>query len=571
MVEGANNFEDLPEGDGVLIISPARQILSASLQTERLLKRKLSRGQTLPLDLLFGEQDLPQAELALREALKAGTSRANLMAQVHLASGPAHFLNYSVAPLYSQEDRIIGAVLTFRDNTLIRAWSTWSGDGLDIDPGAVFENFAGGIFTVNSRWRLTGFNKMAQEITGFKREEVLGHYCWDIFKADRCKAGCFLKATLEDGVTRTDQDVHIVNKGGRRLTIFVSSSAIKNHRGMIVGAVQTFKPLSRVQVSGADLPPPPKEVEIIGQNPALRQLLDLLPDVAASEASVVLEGESGTGKDLLALAIHRQSPWGRGPFVAFNCSALVETLIESELFGHVKGAFTGAINHKVGRLELAKGGTLFLDEIADLKPELQTKLLRVLEERVFERVGSNRPIPLEARVIAATSRNLLQEVRQGRFRMDLLYRLRTVPLHLPPLRERVEDIPLLVNHFVARLNRKYKKEVRGVDPKVMTMFQKYSWPGNVRELERVLEYAFVFVKGPIITKSHLPDMEALVTLGSPLPLSREVSKPGYLWEDERLTIEKALQKARGRREAAARSLGISRSSLWRKMKAYGLF
>ncbi|HZK14622.1 MAG TPA: sigma 54-interacting transcriptional regulator, partial [Desulfobaccales bacterium] len=212
-------------------------------------------------------------------------------------------------------------------------------------------------------------------------------------------------------------------------------------------------------------------------------------------ATVVLEGESGTGKDLFAQVIHLRSPRATGPFVAFSCSALVETLIESELFGHVKGAFTGAISHKVGRFEMAKGGTLFLDEIGELKLELQVKLLRVLESKVFERVGSSQPIPMEARIIAATSRNLKEEVRTGRFRMDLLYRLRTVPFYLPPLRERQEDIPRLANHCLERLNRKYHKEVRGVDPKVMSLFQNYAWPGNIRELERVLEYAFVFWGG----------------------------------------------------------------------------
>ena len=277
---------------------------------------------------------------------------------------------------------------------------------------------------------------------------------------------------------------------------------------MIVGGVETFQSLG-VALSRRDAARSiPGEVEIIGQSPPMKRLLDMLPDVAASEATVVLEGESGTGKDLFAQAIHRQSPRAAGPFVAFNCSALVETLIESELFGHVKGAFTGAISNKVGRFEMAQGGTLFLDEIGELKLELQAKLLRVLESKVFERVGSSQPIPMEARIIAATSRNLVEEVRRGRFRMDLLYRLRTVPFYLPALRDRQEDIPLLVNHCLARLNRKYQKKVRGVDPKVMNLFQHYAWPGNIRELERVLEYAFVFVKGAVITKDLLPELES---------------------------------------------------------------
>jgi transcriptional regulator with PAS, ATPase and Fis domain len=308
-------------------------------------------------------------------------------------------------------------------------------------------------------------------------------------------------------------------------------------------------------------------VEIIGRSAAMKRLLEMLPDVAASDATVLLEGESGTGKDLFAQAIHLKSPRARAPFVAFSCSSLVETLIESELFGHVKGAFTGAVTHKTGRFELARGGTLFLDEIGDLKPELQAKLLRVLETKVFERVGSTRPIPLEARVIAATHRNLAQEVRRGRFRMDLLYRLRTVPFYLPPLRERKEDIPLLVNHLLARLNSVYRKNVRGVDPKVMTLLQQYSWPGNIRELERALEHAFVFVKGAVITREHLPELKS--------PLSRPAATRGVGLDEqpaasEILSIQKALKKAQGKRDVAARLLGISRSSLWRKMKNYGL-
>jgi transcriptional regulator with PAS, ATPase and Fis domain len=251
--------------------------------------------------------------------------------------------------------------------------------------------------------------------------------------------------------------------------------------------------------------------------------------------------------------------------VAVNCSALAESLLESELFGHVKAAFTGAITSKMGRFELARGGTLFLDEIGEFKPELQVKLLRVLEERVFERVGGTRPIPLEARIIAATSRNLTEEVKAGRFREDLFYRLRTVPLRIPPLRERPEDIPPLVNHFIARFNRQYRKNVRGVDPRVITLLQHYPWPGNVRELEHVLEYAFVFVKGPIITRSHLPEWEMLVSRSAPAGKAAPEAAA-----DERAAIQKALEKARGRRQVAAQILGISRSSLWRKMKAYRL-
>jgi PAS domain S-box-containing protein len=565
-----NSFEDLPEGDGVLILSPQKRILSANLQAERLLQVKLNRGRILPLELLISEKSLPQAKLTIEEALKTGTSSSNLLGHFALAPDGPIFLNYSVDPLYNHEDKIIGVILTLRDNTTARAWTAWSSDGLGIEFDALFENLAEAVFTINNRWRITGFNRCAEEITGFTRQEVLGCYCWDIFKSDRCQSDCPLKATLADGVTRTDQDVRMVNAGGRKLNVLVNTSIIKDKKDRVVGAVEFFRPLTLVGrptgVKLRDAPPP--EVEIIGTSSVMVKILRLLPDIAASEANVVIEGESGTGKELFAKAIHYQSSRAQGPFVAVNCSALAESLLESELFGHVKAAFTGAIASKVGRFELARGGTLFLDEIGEFKPELQVKLLRVLEERVFERVGGTQPIPMDARIIVATSRNLKEEVRQDRFREDLYYRLRTVPLYLPPLRERLKDIPLLVNQFIHRLNQKYKKDIRGLDPKVLTLLQQYHWPGNVRELQRVLEYAFVFVKGHIITKAHLPELEE--SPRKPSPFYRPVQSSPPPWEDEREAIKKALQKARGRRQVAARLLGISRSSLWRKMRIHNL-
>ncbi len=465
--EDQQDYDDLPAGDGILILSPDQVILSASLQAERLLRRRLEHGQSLALDEIFPEAYLPQAELAFRETLESGVMRAQVLTQVTLTPDQSRFLKFSISPLYGQDQKIAGAVLAFHDDTLTKSWSAWSDFGLGVAPDAVFDNLDRGLFIVNQRRIITAFNRTAQEITGFNPEEVLGRYCWEVLQGDRCKTGCALKASLEDGVTRKDQDVRIRNKAGRWLNLLISTAPIRNKREAIVGGVETFQCLGLALPRRQNRPPIPGEVEIIGKSPPMLKLLDMLPDVAGSDATVVIEGESGTGKDLFAQAIHQKSPRAQGPFVAFSCSALVETLIESELFGHVKGAFTGAISQKVGRFELAKGGTLFLDEIGELKLELQVKLLRVLESKVFERVGSSRPMPMEARIIAATSRNLVEEVRHGRFRMDLLYRLRTVPFYLPALRDRPEDIPLLVNHLLARLNRKYQKNVRGVDPKVL--------------------------------------------------------------------------------------------------------
>jgi PAS domain S-box-containing protein len=560
--------DEIPAGDGVVVISDGGRVLSANLQAEHVLRRELRPGADFDLAALIPPPHLDKTLAALQETRREGALVTDLEVPLTFASGPPGSAVLSISPLFDEQGEITGAILVFSPPHP-SAGDTVLDRSMGVEFNHLFENLTEGVFTINYRWRITSFNRRAEAITGFKREEVLGRYCWDIFKSDLCQSECPLRYTLETGSPRMDQDVRIVGKHGAQLSILVNTSVLRDKRNRVIGAVETFRPLTQVQAASL-APAGRQEVEIkgeiIGQSAALSRLLRMLPDVAASDASVVIEGESGTGKELVAKAIHALSPRARGPFVAVNCSALAETLLESELFGHVKAAFTGAMTSKVGRFELAKGGTLFLDEIAEIKPEIQVKLLRVLEEKVFERVGGVRPIPMDARIIAATNRGLQREVKAGSFREDLFYRLWTVPLYLPPLRERMEDLPLLIDHFMERLNRKYHKKVRGIDPQVMKLFRRYSWPGNIRELRRVLEYAFVFVKGPIITASHLPELD---TRGDRVsPSAEEGAWP--LWEDEKVTILRALHKTGGRRQDAARLLGISRSSLWRKMKAHGI-
>ena len=413
------DFDDLPEGDGVVVISPEGRIMSANLQAERLFRRRLSPGHTLSIDRFISEEYREEAHQAWREALE-GHSRSNLMAKVYLGSGFPFPITFSMDPLFAAGPEVIGVVLTIRDPVPAgsgaqerRPDPIWQYDTL-------FEHLAEGVFTINNRWRITSFNRRAQEITGYQSEEVLGRNCWDIFRSDLCKSNCPLKLTMETGVLRMDQDVRIVDKGGQARSILVNTSVIKNKHGLIMGAVESFRPIA--QLEGAEeggLSLVERPGQIVGQSPGLLHVLNMLPDVAASDATVLVEGESGTGKELIAKAIHAQSPRVGGPFVAVNCSALAETLLESELFGHVKAAFTGALNNKVGRFELAKGGTLFLDEVAEIKPEIQIKLLRVLEERVFERVGGTRPIRMDSRIIAATQRSLEAEVRAACVRRTL--------------------------------------------------------------------------------------------------------------------------------------------------------
>ncbi|MFZ5449926.1 MAG: sigma-54 interaction domain-containing protein [Thermodesulfobacteriota bacterium] len=437
---------------------------------------------------------------------------------------------------------------------------------LNLGYSDILDHFPEGVFLVNTRWQVVYFNRMAEEITGFSSEEVVGKFCWDVFRADLCQKDCPMRISMSTGEILLDREVEITTKHGLKKLILVHTAQLKNPGNVVLGGVETFHHLTCPELEAQKLEAKPF-ADIVGVSPRMQEIIHNLPVVAASESNVLIQGESGTGKELVARALHYHSPRAKGPFVALNCSAIPDTLLESELFGYERGAFTGAVTSKPGRFELAKGGTLFLDEIGDLKPELQVKLLRVLEEKAFMRVGGTRKIPLEARVVAATNVDLKEAMQQGRFRDDLYYRLFTVPIDLPPLREKREDIPILVKYFLEQLNRKFNKRVRGVDPKVMKILCRHSWPGNVRELQHVLEYCFVFAKGPLITERHLPRLES-AWVGRELELPITEGSVSPLQSLEKKTILMALQMTQGSKQEAARMLKISRSKLWRKMRLY---
>jgi PAS domain S-box-containing protein len=568
--------QPLQVNDGVIALDRASRVMGFNQSFLNLLGIKIQPGDFLELEDIFEGPELASAQAALDQAL-GGKPISGVQGHVRDSGGQRFLCEYSILPMYGASRQITGVMLTIHD----LEFSCFGQGGLDAGETlphlpklgfqTLFENLAEGIFTINTRWRITSFNQTAEQITGYQREEVLGRFCWDIFHSDLCESGCPLRTTLETGVTRMDQDVRMLSKEGRRISVLTNTSVVRDRSGSVVGAVESFRALSGLEQNHGEAGPAGHEyANIVGQSPQMKRLFSMLTDVAASEASVLITGESGTGKELFARAIHNKSPRKEGPFIAVNCSALAESLLESEIFGHEKAAFTGAVRSKVGRFELAKGGTLFLDEIGDLKPELQIKLLRVLEERMFERVGGTRLLQLDARIIAATNRDLTKALQEGAFREDLYYRLRTVPLVIPPLRERDSDIPLLVSYFIKRLNQSTGKDVRAVDPKVMKRFMAYDWPGNVRELERVMEYAFVFVKGPVIFPSHLPSMNAEADKEELSPSTSSGVSPASDEERLRQEVVSALNKCGGRRGDAAQLLGISRTSLWRRMKALSL-
>ncbi|MGB8992225.1 MAG: sigma 54-interacting transcriptional regulator [Desulfobaccales bacterium] len=437
---------------------------------------------------------------------------------------------------------------------------------LNLSHSDILDHFPEGVFLVNTRWQIMYFNCTAEEITGFSREEVMGKFCWDVFRSDLCQKDCPMRISMGTGETLVDREVEISTKGGQKILILVNTAQIKKSGNIVLGGVETFHHLTCPELEAERLETRPF-ADIVGVSPQMQEIMHSLPVIAASDSNVLIQGESGTGKELVARALHHHSSRRKGPFLAVNCSAIPEGLIESELFGHERGAFTGAVSSKPGRFELAKGGTLFLDEIGDLKPELQVKLLRVLEEKIFMRVGGTRKIALEARIVAATNMDLQEAMRQGRFRDDLYYRLFTVPIYLAPLREKREDIPILIKYFLEQLNRKFNKRVRGVDPKVMKILCRHAWPGNVRELQHVLEYCFVFAKGPLITERHLPRLES-AWVGRELELPMDDMTVTPLQALEKKTILMALRMTQGSKQEAARVLKVSRSKLWRKMRLY---
>jgi PAS domain S-box-containing protein len=431
----------------------------------------------------------------------------------------------------------------------------------------ILDSIADGVFTVDLDWKITSFNRAAELITGIGKEEALGRQCYEVFRASICEKQCALQQTIRSGKRIVNQSIYIVTSDGNRIPVSISTAILKDEDGRIIGGVETFRDLSLVEELRKELAGRHTFFDIVSKSKEMYRLFLILEQVAQSDTTVLLQGESGTGKELFARAIHSISPRSKGPLVIVNLGALPDTLVESELFGHKAGAFTDAREDRIGRIAAAERGTLFLDEIGDLSPHLQVRLLRVLQERTYEPLGSNKPIHANIRIVAATNKDLAALVKKGTFREDLYYRINVVTLRLPPLRERREDIPLLVDHFLRRFNRLSGKEMTGVSPEVLSVLMAYDFPGNVRELENIIEHATVLCRGGLIEGQHLPDY-----LYPAIPLAetgtqQRVSAKRFKWADlERGFLLQVLRDNSWNRKAAARELGIGRQTLWRKIK-----
>jgi len=431
----------------------------------------------------------------------------------------------------------------------------------------ILDSVADGVFTINEKGEITFFNRAAEEITGFTKEEALGNNCFDIFRANICQTNCALKQSVNTGKEIINLPINIINKEGKEIPISISTAVLRDERGKIIGGVETFRDLSAIEELKKELRQQYTFQDIVSKNHTIQEIFQILPDIAESDSTVLIQGPSGSGKELFATAIHHLSLRKDQPFVKVNCGALPDNLLESELFGYVKGAFTDAKKDKPGRFSLANGGTIFLDEIGDMSPALQVKLLRVLQDREYEPLGGTSTTKVDVRVVAATNKDLSALVRSRQFRDDLYYRLNVVKIDLPPLSRRREDIPLLVEHFVEKFNLKKGKNLSGVSDEVMAFLMGYGFPGNIRELENIIEHAFVMCKGEMIELRHLPP-ELIESSKETILREKEVSKPLQTAEAE--VIRKALERNKGNRLRTARELGINRSTLWRKIKRYGI-
>ncbi len=429
----------------------------------------------------------------------------------------------------------------------------------------ILESISDGVFTVDHDWRITSFNRAAEEITGTPREEAVGRFCWEVFRSNMCEVNCALKRTMKEGRNIVASSAWIINNRQERVPIGVSTAVLKDAEGVVLGGVETFRDHSLVEELRRELKSIKEMGGMVSRSPAMERIFSILPQVAESDSTVLIEGETGTGKEVMAQSLHRLSGRSEKPFIAVNCGALPDNLLESELFGYKAGAFTDAVKDKPGLFEAAKGGTILLDELGEISPAFQVKLLRVLEERQYLPLGAVTPCEVEARILAATNADLEQMVEDGRFRRDLFYRINIIRFVLPSLEERREDIPLLVARFVERMNCRLNKEITGLTPEAMELLLSCKYPGNIRELENIIEHGFVLCDGREIDVSHLP-----ANLGRGAVVSDTVGKSARtaVQHSEAATIIAVLERYGGNRQAAADELGIHRSTLFRKIKKY---
>jgi len=417
----------------------------------------------------------------------------------------------------------------------------------------ILDSLSEGVVTVDKNFKINSFNRAAEEMTGVSRAEALGKFCKNICRSESCQTRCPIAIVLQSGKPLYDFFTYISHSNGQKIPVKLNASVLNNDEGEPIGGTLSFRDLSSIEVIHGRLMQDSQFHGIVAHSKVMHDIFNLINDIADSPASVLIQGESGTGKEMIADAIHASSSRRAMPFIKVNCAVFPAQLLASELFGHVKGAFTGAIRDRQGRFEIADKGTLFLDEVAEMTLEMQLQLLRVLQEGTFERIGESLSRNVNVRIITATNRDLSHAIATRHFREDLFYRLNVIPIHVPPLRQRPEDIPHLIRHFLRKFSLIYNKTIEEIDDLALEACLNYAWPGNVRELENNLEYAFARSRN-----------EGIIRHENLLPHLRKMKNTRSVTAKDPLLS--ALQEHRWNRGQTARALGIGRTTLWRKMK-----
>ncbi len=444
----------------------------------------------------------------------------------------------------------------------------------------ILDSLSEGVCVVDRKWKIMAFNLAAQKLTGVSAEKALTLSFGEMFNCEVCECRSLLAEVMESGKPISAINTRISDSKMQPVPVSLNATPFLNEHGEIVGLVASFLDNRPIELLRKELRRTCTFGDIVTKDPKMLQIIDILPDISDSDSSVLITGESGTGKELVARAIHSASPRAEGPFIAVNCAALPDTLLESELFGYVKGAFTDAKKDKPGRFALAEGGTLFLDEIGDISPAMQVRLLRVLQEKIYEPLGAVTAVKSNVRILAATNRDLNELMQKDEFRSDLYYRLNVIELELPPLRERLNDIPLLSEHFLEKFQIEKGRGVKLMSPKALRRLLEYNYPGNIRELENILERAYILCRYNEIREDCLPPQVFTANVTTPLPTSQRATAHSITGkfvnlrtmpddEERRLIISK-LDEFAGNRKMTADNLGINPSTLWRKMKKYGL-
>lgn len=436
----------------------------------------------------------------------------------------------------------------------------------DSNTDIILNSIAEGVITVDKEFKITFINEAAEKLTGFKKEQVIGQFCKGVFKSEFCLTNCPIAQVLKNGKNIFDMDTSINCLENQPIPIRLNAAVLKDENGIPIGGVITFRDISLFKQVEDIIRAESQFYGMVGKNKSLKEIYQLIMEISDSDAHVLITGETGTGKELVANAIQATSKRNKNNFVKINCSVIPQHLLASELFGHAKGSFTDARSDRIGRFELADNGTIFLDEIGEMTLQMQTQILRVIQEGTFERLGESITRKTDVRIIAATNLNLEEAISAGKFRRDLFYRLSVLPIEVPPLRKRKDDIPLLVDYFIKKFSFVYKKNITGIEDAALDLLVGWQWPGNVRELENSIEYAIIKTKNE----------ENLSIKNLPIRIKE---KSGYLknntenlnhFEYNNTNLIELLNKHRWNKSKVAEILGVDRTTLWRRLKTLGI-